>query len=158
MVQNRNCINQSEINDAVTITNSSCVIQGITAAAASTNPILVISSGGQLTKAAGVITAPVNSSTATSAFGSISVGTAKQNTLGYDIYIIGEISTGGILTSGTFAIGVSTSATPTTNTFTSTHNSGDKVAFTAYLPNNYYILIQQTGTLTTSVTNVSMGI
>lgn len=126
-------------------TGSSLVLKNLPL---TTGPIATISSGGQLGTAAGIITAPVSSSIASAAFGtSLTAGTAVQNTLGYDILLnISVAITMGI--GATVTLGVGPTSTPTTNAVTNTIAMASNMSFCAIVPNNYYVLVNTTGTIT----------
>ena len=78
----------------------------------------------------------------------LSLGTAYQNPYGYDvvmtIYIQVSSSAGGNIKSG-----VGPTSTPTVQTVVSALNSATVliIPVTVYLPNNYYALIETTGTI-----------
>ena len=104
---------------------------------------------------------PVSSSTATSAFvTSLTAGTAQQNTAGYDllvnITVVVSTATGATLT-----LGVGPTSTPTTQTVVPSFTLAVSAIYTfrAYVPNNYYLLVNSTGTITiSSITTMAMGI
>jgi hypothetical protein len=102
----------------------------------------------------GIITQPTDSSTATSAFGSsLSFGSAKQNTTGYDI-LVNIFVLANITATGTINLGVGPTSSPATNPVTpSLPLSPGPFQFSAIVPNNYYIVVSTTGTVTqTSIT------
>jgi hypothetical protein len=127
-----------------------CFIAGINTASnnASAPVVVVDSSTGQLTKAAGIQTAPIDSSTATTAFGaSLTTGTPMQNTLGYDILV--NVSGMAIVGApGTVVLGVGPTSPPSTNDVTPTLAGTGLVSFGAVVPNNYYVLVDVTGGVT----------
>lgn len=108
-----------------------------------------------------IISAPTVSSTVTTAFGaSLTVGTPVQNTTGYDI-LVNVAVTVSSSTTATLTLGVGTSATPTTNTAVPSFTVAAATVFTlvAYVPNNYYLSVGSTGTISVaSATVVAMGI
>ena len=117
---------------------------------------------GNITASAGyLISAPTVSSAVTTAFGaSLTVGTPVQNTTGYDI-LVNVAVTVSSSTTATLTLGVGTSATPTTDTAVPSCTVAASTVFTlvAYVPNNYYLSVGSTGTITvTSATVVAMGI
>lgn len=94
-------------------------------------------------------TFPPSSSTASSGFGSLTVGSAKQNTLGYDIHVNAAVVVTAA-TSATIVLGVGSTSTPSTNTVYTTFTVASFTPFmvSAIVPNNYYILVNTTGTIT----------
>jgi hypothetical protein len=94
--------------------------------------------------------APTSSNNATVNFGtSLTVGTAKQNTLGYEILLnINIVVTAA--TSATIELGVDNNSTPTTNPVTTTFSGAGTHSFSAIVPNNYYVLLQTAGTISIS--------
>lgn len=107
---------------------------------------------GPLNISGALTTQPVSSSTATTAFGSLTAGTAKQNTLGYDILININVNVSVVVLAGTLVLGVGSTSTPTTNVVTGSIAAATMISFTAIVPNNYYVLVNTTGTLTVSLT------
>jgi hypothetical protein len=88
------------------------------------------------------------------------VGTALQNTTGYDVLlnIVVQVSAA---TTATLTLGVGTTNAPTLETAVPSFTVAAATFFTifAYVPNNYYVKVGQTGTPTvTNVTVVAMGI
>jgi hypothetical protein len=99
--------------------------------------------------------APPSSNTVTTAFGNtITAGTAKQNTLGYDILVSCSIyAQSG---SGTIQVGVGSTSTPTQNAQTLNGSVlGLTLPLTAIIPKNYYILISGSGVTIGSITCVA---
>lgn len=98
---------------------------------------------------ANITTAPTDSHTATTAFATtLTLGTAIQNTTGYDLTVcIGfAVSTA---TTATVILGVGPTSTPTTDTVIPSFTSvGCALSITAHVPNNYYLLVNKTGTFT----------
>ena len=95
-------------------------------------------------------TAPVASSTATTAYGtSLTAGTALQNTTGYNLLVNICVNVTAA-TSATIVLGVGSTNTPTTNTVVSTFTTAAVLVqnFTAIVPQNYYLLVNTTGTIT----------
>lgn len=116
----------------------------------------------QVQSSSGAIkTAPPSSHTVTTAFGdSLSVDSAAQNTLGYDIILNISVVVASA-TSATIVLGVGSSATPTTDTVVASFSTAAALTFSfvAYLPNNYYVLVNTTGTISvTSITVQAMGV
>ena len=103
-------------------------------------------------------TAPPASNTVTTAFVStLTFGTAVQNTTGYDIEVeIGIIVTAA--TTATIVLGVSSSATPTTNTVVASFSTTGVLTLSAYVPHNYYLLVDKTGSLTQTNSVVAMAV
>ena len=97
----------------------------------------------------GIATAPVNSSTATTAFGtSLTAGTGLQNTTGYNILVNICVSVTSA-TTATITLGVGPTSTPTAATVVASFSSAGSVQnFSAIVPNNYYVLVNTTGTIT----------
>lgn len=103
-------------------------------------------------------TAPVSSSTATAAFGtSLTLGTAIQNTTGYNLFvnIVFNVT---VAASATLVMGVGSTSSPTTNTAADTFSTTGDFTLTAYVPNNYYLLVDKTGSLTSTNAIVAMPI
>ena len=112
------------------------------------------------TPTAGTIrTAPPSSNTVTTAFGSsLTAGTALQNTTGYDILLNIVVSITAA-TGATLTLGVGPTSTPTTNAATGTLSVATIITLTAYVPNSYYVLVNDTGTITIgSITVVAMAV
>lgn len=149
----------------ISMNNSSIIwTQGATASATSPyiissgddlgNPVISVSRSGLLTVSqAGIATTPIDSHTATAAFGgSLALGTATRNTLGYDILlnISAQIT---VATGGNLSLGVGPTSTPTVDVVSSpivVAVSGGQVSFSAIIPNNYYVLVTSGGTITIS--------
>ena len=148
-------------NNAVLTTNGSGVPSMTTTIPASAVPVdgtSIIVSGSTIvatgTFTGGLITAPVASSTASTAFGSITAGTARQNTTGYDL-LVNVCATVASSTGATLILGVGSSSTPSTNTVVPSFTvaAATQFSFSAIVPNNYYILVNDTGTISlTSLT------
>lgn len=98
----------------------------------------------------GLCSTPTDSNTATTAFGtSLTLGTAIQNTTGYDIIVnVGLSATAA--TTATIVMGVGSTSTPTTNTVIPSFSAACAFTITAYVPNSYYLLVNKTGTLTST--------
>jgi hypothetical protein len=105
-------------------------------------PLFTIPSGG------GIATVPPSSHTATVAFGSLTSGTPKQNTLGYDILLNISVTITVAAVAGTIVLGVGSTSTPTTDAVTGTISVATVVSFSAIIPANYYVSVTTTGTLT----------
>lgn len=103
-------------------------------------------------------TAPPASTTVTAAFvTSLTFGTPVRNTTGYDIMVnISLVVTAA--TSAVILLGVSSAATPSTNTAVNTFSSTGIITLSAYVPVNYYLLVSNTGSLTQTNSVVAMGI
>jgi trimeric autotransporter adhesin len=126
-----------------------CYISGIAAAtysAGSPTPSLTYcdTSDGQL-----VSTAAVASSSATSTFGSLVVGTARQNTATYAILVNVSIVVTAA-TGATIVLGIGSTNTPTTNTVVTTFTvaAASTYSFSGFVPAGYYMLVNTTGTIT----------
>ena len=104
---------------------------------------------------------PVSSSTATSAFvTSLTAGTAQQNTAGYDL-MVNVIVNVSSATTATLVLGIGTTSTPTTQTVIPSFTTATEqtYSFIAYVPNNYYLLVNTTGTISvSSITTMAMAI
>lgn len=87
-----------------------------------------------------------------SASASLIVGTAYQNTLGYDVVVTVYISVTAA-TAGSLLLGVGPSITPTQQTIVSalTVAAVTIIPVTIYLPSNYYALLSTGGTVTASI-------
>lgn len=104
----------------------------------------------------GISTAPVNSSVATSAFvTSLTAGTSVKNTAGYNLLcnICINITAA---TGATITLGVGDSTGPTANTVISTFTTAAVLVqnFSALVPNNYYLVVNTTGTITVASISV----
>lgn len=103
-----------------------------------------------ITMNTGIATSPVASSVATSAFGaSLTAGTALHNTTGYNLLVNISVSITAA-TTATIVLGVGSTSTPTTNTVVDSFTTAAvlKQNFCAMVPNNYYLLVNTTGTIT----------
>lgn len=103
-----------------------------------------------------VSTAPVNSNVATSAFvTSLTAGTSVQNTTGYDllcnISLIVSSST-----TATITLGVGSATGPTTSTVVPSFTTASSIIIpiVAWVPNNYYLVYNHTGTITVASATV----
>lgn len=108
----------------------------------------IISATGKFT--GGLATNPVASSVATTAFGtSLTAGSAVQNTTGYDLLVNIAVTVTAATTS-TLTLGVGTTSSPTTNTVVPSFTvaASTVYSFSAIVPNNYYVLVNQTGSPT----------
>jgi hypothetical protein len=127
-------------------------IQGASYSAGSPTPTLpyIDTSDGQLVSAA-----PVASSSATSTFGSLVVGTALQNTANYAIHVnVCVVVT--VAVGATIVMGVGSTNTPTTNTIIPSFSVAGTFTFSAIVPSKYYLLVNTTGSPTvTSITTQS---
>lgn len=87
-----------------------------------------------------------------SADSAVSLGSAYQNTLGYDVVIVAYLSSSA--GSLTVELGVDTTDTPTQQTIVDGVTVVDLnvIPVTIYLPNNYYALLSVSGTATTAIT------
>jgi len=132
---------------------SSAFIAGIVGVSQTASAV-TINASGQLGAAAGIITAPVSSHTATTAFGtSLTAGTAVQNTLGYDILLNISVVVASA-TTATLTLGVGSTATPTVDTVVASFSSAGTYSFSAIVPNSYYVLVNDTGTI--SITSITV--
>ena len=95
-----------------------------------------------------IVTAPVSSATATTAFGtSLTAGTSVQNTTGYDLMVNICFSVTSS-TAATITLGVGSATAPTANTVVSSFTTAGKIInFMAVVPNNYYLVVNTTGTI-----------
>jgi hypothetical protein len=113
---------------------------------------------GQLGNASYLVTAPAFSSIATTAFGtSLTSGMPVQNTLGYNIMLNISVSVTAA-TGATLTLGVDSTATPTTDTVIQSFSAAAATiyTFTAIVPNNYYVVVNSTGTITIGSINVQV--
>lgn len=106
-------------------------------------------------------TQPSNSNTVTAAFVStLTANTPVQNTNAYNLLCnIGFVLTAA--TAGTIVLGVSASATPTTNTVISSFTiaAQEVLTISAYVPAGYYLVYNTTGAVTVAAVSVqSMGV
>lgn len=92
----------------------------------------------------------IKTSPAVSSSSSIALGSAFQNTLGYDAVFTAYISFTSPAGTYTLASGIGSTNTPTQqNIFVFT--SAAVVPVTLYIPNNYYALLSVTGTVTSAI-------
>jgi hypothetical protein len=129
---------------STTIANTAVPIDGTTLTTCGSN----IQASGSFT--GGWSTAPVSSSTATTAFGaSLTAGTALQNTTGYDL-LVNVAASFTAATTATLILGVGSTSTPSTNTVipSFTVAASTLYTFAAIVPSNYYLLVNSTGTIT----------
>ena len=102
-----------------------------------------------------LITAPANSASS-----SLSVGSAFQNTAGYDVMLTVYLSITAA-TTASILLGVGTTNTPTQQTIISSISTAalSIVAIPIYIPNNYYALLSTSGTITQTISGqMSMAI
>lgn len=121
-------------------------IEGATYSAGSPTPALTYcdTSDGQL-----VSTQAVASATATSTFGSLVVGTGRQNTATYAILVnVSMVITAA--TGATIVMGIGSTSTPSTNTVVTTFTvaAAATYSFSGFVPAGYYMLVNTTGTIT----------
>ena len=93
------------------------------------------------------------SASVTASFGQVAVGTAQRNLTGFDIFVTVSIVVA-TATSATFVAGVGPTSTPATATIAASFSAAANVAydFTFKVPQGYYLLINDTGTITLSST------
>ena len=108
-----------------------------------------------------ISTIPPNSSTVTGNFiSSMTAGTSYQNTTGYDVLInISVVVTAA--TGATLTLGVGATTGPSQNAVVTTFSAAAATyfSFSAYVPNNYYVEYNSTGTITIgSATVQCMGV
>ena len=130
--------------DAGAVQYSSLVSGGIV----NFDPLLTVQAFPMLTGT--LVTSPTDSNSATSSFGtSMTAGTSVQNTTGYNLLvnICVDVS---VATTATLVLGVGPSSSPTTNTVIPSFTVGSvtKFTFSAIVPNNYFVLVDTTGTIT----------
>lgn len=94
-------------------------------------------------------TAPPSSNVASSGFGPITIGTALQNSIGYNLLVNISVNVT-VATSATITLGVGSSSTPTVNTVVNTFSVAATTIynFSAIVPASYYLLVNTTGTIT----------
>jgi hypothetical protein len=130
-------------------------IEGATYSAGTPTPALTYcdTSDGQL-----VATRAVASSTATSGFGSLAVGTGLKNTANYAILVNVSMAITAA-TGATIVMGVGSTSTPTTNTIVASFSVAETVSFSAFVPAGYYMLVNTTGTIVVgSITTQSCAV
>ena len=138
-------------------TNNICIGAAVSGTIGESNVIRIGTSTNTNTYiATPIATVPPSSSTATTAFGtSITAGTAKQNTLGYNILVNISVDVASA-TTATIVLGVGPTSTPATNTVVSSFSTVTalpSISFSAIVPNSYYLLVNTTGTIIiTSIT------
>jgi hypothetical protein len=102
-----------------------------------------------------LITTPVGSATSTGAFGvTLTNNVATQNTLGYDILLNIAVLVASA-TSATVQLGVGNASPPSTDSVTPSFSTAtpEIVYCSAIVPNNYYVIINTTGTI--SITSIT---
>jgi hypothetical protein len=108
-----------------------------------------------------ITTAPVSSSLATAGFAtSLTAGSAVQNTTGYNLLVTISCNITSS-TAATLVMGVGSTSTPTTNTVVASFTAAAVAVynFSAIVPNNYYLLVNTTGTIVVgSITLVACAI
>jgi len=107
-----------------------------------------------------LVTSPPASSVVSAAFGSVlSDGTAKQNTLGYDI-ILNIVTAFGPSISGRVFLGVGPTNPPATNqvipSFTTITTA--QFNFTAYVPSGYWVVVTSTNTSVSAIGVQAMAV
>ncbi len=98
----------------------------------------------------GISTAPVNSSVATAAFvTSLTAGTSVRNTTGYNLLVNICVNITAA-TGATITLGVGAATGPTANTVITSFTTAAVLitTFSAIVPNNYYLVVNTTGTIT----------
>lgn len=126
---------QITIHDSVNVTISSPVATGFTSSLA---------------------TSPSASSVVTAAFGtSLTAGTAVRNTTGYNILATISVAVTSA-TAATITVGVGSTNTPTKNTVIQSFSAAATTffSFSVIIPNNYYIIVDTTGTIVVDSINV----
>lgn len=132
-------------------------IEGATYSAGTPTPAFtyVDTSNGQL-----LGNATTASNTVTSNFGSLVVGTGRQNTAKYALHVNVSIVVTAA-TGATITLGVGSTSTPTVNTVVTTFSTAAATYFTfsAIVPSRYYMLVNTTGTITVgSITTQACGL
>lgn len=114
--------------------------------------ILNKSSAGQTINSGLSVVGNFATTPAVSASSSLILGTAYQNTLGYDIVLTVYLSISAA-TSASILLGIGPTNTPTQQTIISglTLATIGIVPITIYLPNNYYALLSTSGTITLTI-------
>ncbi len=110
------------------------------------NNILDDGMAGAVTLKSTVATNPGASSAPT-----LALGTAYQNTLGYDIVLTVYLAVTANV-NGVVKLGTDSSATPAQQTIIGASTLTGVWPIPIYLPNNYYALLSTTGTITVSIT------
>lgn len=100
---------------------------------------------------------PPASHTAAGSFGPVAIGTPLQNTLGYDILVCVVVVVTAA-TNATFAMGVGSSSTPTTDPAVAAFTSAgvETVTLVAFVPAGYYLSITDGGTITVGSTTTTV--
>lgn len=102
----------------------------------------------------------INSSIVTTNFGSLTGGAASQNTSPYAILLNISVVVSSA-TNATIVLGIGSTNTPTTNVVVTTFSTASSLTFSfcAFVPSNYYILVDTTGTIAvTSITTQASAI
>ncbi len=127
-------------------------IAAATISAGSPLPYLTLTdaSNGQI-----VSRVPASSDAASTAFGSIVVGTALQNTAPYPILVTISIAAT-VATGATIVSGVGITSTPTTNAITAAFSVATVTTFSQVVPSGFYLLVNTTGTITVGSTTTQV--
>lgn len=94
-----------------------------------------------------VTTAPTDSHTATTAFGSLALGTPKQSPLEYDVIATISVPISAAV-GGSVAAGVGPTSTPTTDPISPALSAATVITFSQYVPADYYLSVTTSGTIT----------
>lgn len=111
------------------------------------NPMLSTTEG-----VGGIATAPPVSSAST-----LALGTAYQNTLGYDILLAVNVNIT-VNAAGSVLLGVGPTSTPTQQTIESGITALGPLMVPIYLPNNYYALLSASGLTASIVGQIAMPV
>lgn len=143
-----NCAINTTINPAITGTADTVYFSGVSflngATIANT---ITFATGDVFSCGSGIVTTPSNSDSS-----ALYLGSAFQNTTGYDVlltvYISVTAATGGSILSG---VGPTNSPTQQTIVGSLTVSAVIIIPVPLYLPNNYYALISTSGTITATI-------
>lgn len=98
-----------------------------------------------------VSTGAITSATATTALGSISLGSALQNLTGYDVLLVVFVAVTAN-TSFVLKVGTGTTNAPTQATIDTGNTLTGVITVPIYIQNNQYALLSQSGTDTAAIT------
>lgn len=132
-----------------TNTTSATIIQAGSGKVTITSPTAALFSSS-------IATAPVDSNVATAAFtASLTAGTSVQNTTGYDLLVNITLIVSSS-TTATIVLGVGSATGPTTNTVVPSFSTASSIIIpiVAWVPNNYFLVYNTTGTITVASATV----
>lgn len=121
-----------------------CGIRGATLSAGSPTPYLMLM---DTSDDQAICPTPVAANTASSAFGSLAVGTALQNTSNYPILVNVSMAVTAA-TTAVILVGVGSTNTPTAQAVTASFSAAQTYSFSFVVPAKFYGKVTTTGTIT----------